>query len=131
MEDAQRKAILIGVGIGAVGYILGRLSCFDDIQNARIQGFKNGWMMRKTLMETLDNVRAESESSSNDTTDTTTTPLELPTPTLSQVTETVKNLAPDLPTLSIPKKSKDEVDCFGDSGNGLARLSLQEGEKTT
>lgn len=131
MDDAQRKAILIGVGIGAVGYILGRLSCFDDIQNARIQGFKNGWMMRKTLMETLDNVRAESESSSNDTTDTTTSGLGTPDADSLASHADGGELSTGLADFEHSEEIEDEVDCFGDSGNGLARLSLQEGEKAT
>lgn len=82
-------------------------------------------------METLDNVRAESESSSNDTTDTTTSGLGTPDADSLASHADGGELSTGLADFEHSEEIEDEVDCFGDSGNGLARLSLQEGEKAT
>jgi hypothetical protein len=129
MEDAQRKAILIGVGIGAIGYALGRLSILDQISIARIEGFKNGWAMRKLLMESIENVRTESEPARTASTDNHagTTPCSDALPGDECNHECSTGLADS----HNPEEIEDEVDCFGDAGNGIAGLSLQKGNEAT
>lgn len=134
MDDSQRKAILIGVGIGAVGYLLGRLSSFDDVYEARLSGIKAGWTLRKILMETIENVRTESKSSSSHTASATGTDSHAG---LTPCTDALPGDECNLECSAGPSNTDDskeienEVDCFGDAGNGTLNLPLQEGFEVT